>query len=842
MLLNILRIQRKEESDMRKALCIILSALLMLNLIVGMAFAEEEAAYPKPFETNNTTVEGTDAQPELEAHVKAIIEVDGLKFRDLNGNGELDAYEDWRLDTEERITNLLSLMTLEEKVALLYHTNTAGQNGAPYPVTDKYLYATECPFVPEATDVNSAGYSCWFYINEYGITHFLDNSNGAPQEQVYMHNAMQEMAEAQRLGIPMTISCDRSYNSWGGFIDSPHTAFGAAADLELAEKIWTHYAQEMAATGYHVTLQPTGVQLGSWYGEDAANAAKMVSAEIKTYQANNTATCSKHFISNNFSASRSVAQAYENWMVPWDAAINEAGTGWIMTNGYSTGLTNNTVNVDYDKTTMNYLRNVLGFNGVVLTDWGAMGSSDNNVWYYRNSGTGITAEGEDINHLTLPERYALVCNNGVDQFGGLQVAKNPEEFESGLKLGHPHANEVITYLDPMVEAVETGLVTMERLEEADRRVLRTKFNLGLFENPYSSAEKAMAIACSPEFAAAPWEIIDNASLNAARNAELVALEQQLQSEAAVMIKNDGNLLPLEKGIKVYFAANSESTAKLYADAAADYCTVVESAEEADVVVGDFSRVDDAAEMLILDAEDFEKPLVLSLNNTNPTLSLMNSADALLQLNFTRGADHGRSQGEILTTTEPQVFVDLLFGVREPAGHMVAEVGRDSSESALAWGDLANDVGASDYVRLLLLGMMKEDPTAELPKNFGDPLLCADYGMKYGASPDFEYSTLVLPTGVTITETESNGSKQTEAKLFTEPQKAGEPFTVSFLLRNNGAAGVETVNVYDNDTLVAQKVVAINENGWRVVQIDVTVDGAGEHILTVGTLSGTVTVE
>ena len=143
---------------------------------------------------------------------------------------------------------------------------------------------------------------------------------------------------------------------------------------------------------------------------------------------------------------------------------------------------------------------------------------------------------------------------------------------------------------------------------------------------------------------------------------------------------------------------------------------------------------------------------------------------------------------------------------------------------------------------VFLGMMKEDPTAELPKNFGDPLLCAGYGMKYGASTDFEYSTLVLPTGVTITETESNGSKQTEAKLFTEPQKAGEPFTVSFLLRNNGAAGVETVNVYDNDTLVAQKVVAINDNGWRVVQIDVTVDGAGEHILTVGTLSGTVTVE
>lgn len=826
---------------MRKSISIVLSGLMLLNTVSSLAFAEE-TAYPKPFDTSITVVEASDAQIALESHVKPIIDVDGLKFRDLNSNGALDAYEDWRLDTEERIANLLSLMTLQEKVALLYHTNTAGQNGGPYPVTDKYLYATNCPFVPEASDSSSAGYSCWYYINEYGITHFLENSNGTPQDQIYVHNAMQEMAEAQRLGIPMTISSDRSYNSWGGYIDSPHTAFGIAGDLELCEKIWTHYAQEMAATGYHVTLQPTGVQLGSWYGEDAPNVAKMVSAEIKTYQANNTATCTKHFISNNFAASRSVAQAYENWMVPWDAAINDAGTGWIMTNGYSTGLTNQTVNVDYDKTTMDYLRNVLGYKGVVLTDWGAMGSSDNNVWYYRNSGTGITAEGEDINHLTLPERYALVLNNGVDQFGGLQVAKNPEEFEAGLKLGHAHANEVITYLDPMVEAVETGLVTMERLEEADARVLRTKFNLGLFDNPYCSIDKALELACSAEYIANPWGITDNASLNAARNPELVALEKQLQSAAAVLIKNDNNLLPLEKGIKVYFAANSESAAKQYANAAAAYCTVVEDIEEADVVVGDFSRVDDAAEMLMMDADDFSKPLVLSLNNTAPTQNLLDNCSAMLQLNFSRGADHGRGEGSVLTTTEPDVFVDILFGEREPAGKLVAEVGRDSSDSALAWGDIANDVGASDYVRLLLLGIMKENPAAALPNNYGDPLLCAGYGMQYGAASDFEYSTLVLPTGVELTETESNGSKTINSKLYTLNPKDGETFTVSFLLRNNGAAGIETVNVYDNGELVARKTVAINDNSWRVVQIELTLNGAGEHAITVGSLSGTVTVK
>ena len=71
-----------------------------------------------------TIIPATDIQPEIGATLKEIIEVDGLSFKDLNANGELDPYEDWRLDTEERITDLYSQMTLDEKVALLYHPNT----------------------------------------------------------------------------------------------------------------------------------------------------------------------------------------------------------------------------------------------------------------------------------------------------------------------------------------------------------------------------------------------------------------------------------------------------------------------------------------------------------------------------------------------------------------------------------------------------------------------------------------------------------------------------------------------------------------------------------------------
>lgn len=58
-------------------------------------------------------------QPKLETKVKNIIEVDGLKFKDLNGDGKLNPYEDWRLSPEERAKNLVSLMNLDEKVGMM---------------------------------------------------------------------------------------------------------------------------------------------------------------------------------------------------------------------------------------------------------------------------------------------------------------------------------------------------------------------------------------------------------------------------------------------------------------------------------------------------------------------------------------------------------------------------------------------------------------------------------------------------------------------------------------------------------------------------------------------------
>ena len=77
--------------------------LMLLFGVAFVAFAEEQVA--------------------IEARVKPVLEVDGLQFKDLNGNGALDPYEDWRLSIDERVDNLVSLMTIEEKAGQMVHPN-----------------------------------------------------------------------------------------------------------------------------------------------------------------------------------------------------------------------------------------------------------------------------------------------------------------------------------------------------------------------------------------------------------------------------------------------------------------------------------------------------------------------------------------------------------------------------------------------------------------------------------------------------------------------------------------------------------------------------------------------
>ena len=200
-----------------KKLSLFLAILMMLS-VIAPSFAEEAAA---PTETellaqacDFAVIEADEATGQhrlsyIEGQT-AILEADGLKFKDLNKNGKLDAYEDWRLTADERIADLLSQMTEEEMIGGLLCINAA---------LDQARYV----------------------IDEFKMTCLLFNLNGTPITVTNTLNNLQAKAESMRLGIPMIFTSDREYNSFGGYIDKAHIAFGTANDPELAYQLAYYY-------------------------------------------------------------------------------------------------------------------------------------------------------------------------------------------------------------------------------------------------------------------------------------------------------------------------------------------------------------------------------------------------------------------------------------------------------------------------------------------------------------------------------------------------------------------------------------------------------------------------
>ncbi len=731
--------------------------------------------------------------------VTPILEADGLKFKDMNKNGALDAYEDWRLDTDTRIADLIAQMTPEEEVGLLFCVNTQ---------------------LVDAVQM----------VQEYALTCQLFNLNGTPETITNTLNNIQAAAEAERLGVPMVFTSDREFNAFGGYIDKAHEGFGTANDPELAYELACYYGKAMRAVGIHVTFEPYANEIGAQYGENPEYIASIVHEEIRGLEENGLASCTKHWIGrggdSSFGGARSVAQNFDNWMVGWTAALS-GGSEWVMTNCGGTGITN-TVDVKWDKTTMSYLRDTLGFEGVVVTDWWALGGGPNNPGRM----TGITAEGVDLGQQTIGWLYNEALANGTDMFGSGSMIRDYSNWESSPSSNYPQA---------IIDGLATGEVEKVNVDTAATRILRFKYDKGLFENPYCDVDAAVALTASAEWAANQTPITNDEELRAARNPYEVELTERLQAESAVLVKNDNNLLPLSKDAKVYLEASSaaaeEGYKKYFAEKGA---TIVEDMEEADVVVGDFGTINDATELFIEDAQDYGKPIVLSVNGTEPTEYVLRNADAVLYLTYSQAADHGSTEGGFITGTSSWVYADLIFGDRQPGGIINKEIARDILSDEAQWKDLAGDQGASNYVRLIVQALMEDDPNHAAPINYGDPLVTYQFGMSYGENPDFQYSCLILPIVQEVREEEGSSGSINTVVYNTETAKAGEPFTVYALLRNNGADGFTIAQARANGEVVAEKIMTVEGGSWRVLQMDLTLD-AGEYTIEIGDQVGHITI-
>ena len=765
------------------------------------AAAEEEAFLQS--DCAFSVIEADEATGQIKlsymADITPILEVDGLKFKDMNKNGTLDVYEDWRAETDDRIADLIAQMTPEEEVGLLFCVNT------------------------QLADARNK-------VKDFQLTCQLFNLNGTPLTITNTLNNLQAAAEAERLGVPMVFTSDREYNAFGGYIDKAHEGFGTANDPELAYELACWYGKAMRAVGIHVTFEPYANEIGAQYGENPEYIAAIVHEEIRGLEENGLASCTKHWIGrggdSSFGKARSVAQNFDNWMVGWTAALS-GGSEWVMTNCGGTGISN-TVDVKWDKATMSYLRDTIGFDGVVVTDWWALGGGPNNPGRM----TGITAEGVDLGQQTIGWLYNEALANGTDMFGSGGIYHEYDNWENS-----PSSN----YPDAIIDGLASGEVEKKNVDQAATRILRFKFNKGLFDDPYCDVQAAIELCASPEWAANPTPITNDEELRAARNPYEVELTEKLQAKSAVLVKNDNNLLPLAKDAKIYLDASSKDAKEAYAKYFTEKgATLVDDMEDADVVVGDFGSINDATELFIEDAQDAGKPIVLSVNGTKPTQYVIENADALLYLSYSQAADHGSTEGGFLTGTSAWVYADLIFGDREPGGVMNKEIARDTVADNEQWKDLAGDQGASPYVRLMVQATMEDDPNHASPSNWGDPLVTYQFGMSYGQDPEFKYSCLILPIAQETVEVESGSSTTLQTTVWNQA-KAGEPFTIYCLLRNTGADGITTAVAKVNGEPVAEKIMTVEGGSWRVVQIDITVDAPGDYTIELGDQVGEIKI-
>lgn len=393
-------------------------------------------------------------------------------------SSEMDSapYRNANLTIDERVDDLLQRMNIKEKAGQLFHNIiNQGDNGTLLNTTSE--------------DVEGKL-----------MTHFnLHGPIADVRATVQWYNNLQQMALNTRLGIPITISSDPRHaftNAEGSqiaatkFSQWPETlGLAAIRDAELIHTFADIARQEYKAVGIRsalhpqidVATEPRWARIGGTMGENATLTAELAVAYIKGFTGpdgfghDSVTTVSKHFPGSgpvqggedsHFVYGKNATypgKNMEHHLIPFKAAI-AAGTRQIMPY-YSRpiGTKYEEVAAGMNKGIVtDLLRGELGFDGIVVSDWGLI--TDGVI-----AGQDMPARAWGAENLTELERAAKILNAGTDQLGGEDR------------------------IDLILELVEKEIISEERIDKSVRRLLREKFLLGLFDNPFADADAAVAV-------------------------------------------------------------------------------------------------------------------------------------------------------------------------------------------------------------------------------------------------------------------------------------------------------------------------------------------------------------
>lgn len=509
-------------------------------------------------------------QPLLGTRSASIIEKRGLKFKDLNKNGKLDKYEDWRLTPEERSQDLLSKMSVEEKAGfmLINSLNMVGTRAAE--ASEGKLKASDltegggrsqgggeggfgqnrnregAPAGGQAgppaggrqgaaggngeriAQMGSAGGGTKKVVTEFHNRHFILRSNESARVTAEWANKLQELCESEPLGIPAIITSNPRNNittnaslgtsvgttvfsSWPGEL-----GLSAMRDLPLTREFADIARQEWTAVGLRkgymymadLATEPRWSRVNGTFGENAEWVANMITQIVKGFQGDTLGTSSVALTTKHFPGGGSGDDGqdshfdwgkkevypggmFKNNLIPFQAAI-DAGTSSIMPY-YSlpSGTEFEEVGFAFNKGVItDVLRTQMGFKGIINSDTGP-----------------LTGMAWGVENLTKEERYKKAIEAGVNIFSG--------ESDPAM----------------LIHIIDTGMVDISYIDNSVLLLLKEKFTLGLFENPYVDVENAEKIVNNDMFK------------------ERAALAQR---KSIVLLRNEKDALPVKPKTKIYF--------------------------------------------------------------------------------------------------------------------------------------------------------------------------------------------------------------------------------------------------------------------------------------------------
>ena len=599
-----------------------------------------------------------------------ILKVNGLEFKDLNKNGKLDKYEDWRLPNSSRALDLVAKMSVEDKVGFMLISSSRMKNDWSFEgaktretitsdfneedLVQKMNMFTRQPLPIEM--MMAAGTTK--AIQQYKLRHFILRANVDARTTAQWANKLQALCESDPLGIPSVIASNprnhitkdasiglsvgtTTFSTWPSEL-----GLSAMHDLKLTRTFADIARQEWAAVGLRkgymymadLSTEPRWQRIEGTFGEDPEWVGKMIYEVIVGFQgtklnSTSVALTTKHFPGGGAGeggqdphfpwGKREVFSSgnLDNNIIPFKYAI-KAGTSSIMPYySYPVGTKYPEIAYAYNKPVLQgLLRKELGFNGIINSDTGPI---EMMPWGAEN--------------LTIEQRYIKAIDAGVNIFSG---SADPSK---------------------LLEIVKAGKVDMKLIDTSVYKLLLEFYQLGLFENPYVDEEAAV-------------KIVNNKAFQEKAN---LALRKSI-----VLLRNENKTLPLTKKttkiyLESYMQKKGQSASNVYKPKGGEAVEFVSNPEAADMIVlwitpgaKSLFESDGGPLSVMLSKSGVDVKYVNELTQKKPTVLVVNYTNPWVISEIYNAQTMPNIKAVIATFgTSTDALIDVITGKFNPTGKM-----------------------------------------------------------------------------------------------------------------------------------------------------------------------------